>query len=153
VDRLLDQLDTTRALMVRLADGMDQESLVTVPSGFTNHVLWNLGHVAVTTALLTYGLAGLSTGFEDQAVMDFRKGSKPGDWRRDYDWSEVRGWLVGQTQRLESDLDGGHFTTFKSYHTSAGVHLDSVEDAIAFNTFHEGIHLGYILAQRKALGC
>jgi len=29
--------------------------------------------------------------------------------------------------------------------------LRNVEDAIAFNNFHEGIHLGYILALKKSL--
>ncbi len=29
--------------------------------------------------------------------------------------------------------------------------LKSIEDAIQFNNFHEGIHLGYILALKKAL--
>ncbi len=35
--------------------------------------------------------------------------------------------------------------------TSAGIRLESVEDAIAFNNFHEGIHLGYVMALKKAL--
>jgi len=52
---------------------------------------------------------------------------------------------------LEKDHAAGKFKSFQPYKTSAGVPLNDVEDAIAFNHFHEGIHLGYILALRKVI--
>jgi len=52
---------------------------------------------------------------------------------------------------LRTDYDAGIFVGYQSYLTSAGVQLESVEDAIVFNNYHEGIHLGYLLGLRKAL--
>ena len=52
-------------------------------------------------------------------------------------------------RRLRADYEAGRFVRFRRYMTSAGIALAEIEDAISFNNIHEGIHLGYILAQRK----
>ena len=147
----IDQLEVTRRLFVKLGDGMGDE-ITRVPEGYSNHALWNLGHVAVTLRLLVYRLSGLEVGLDPQLVADFSKGSAPLKWERTYAWDDVRGLLLEQPAQVRADLEGGRFTDFQRYETSAGVVLESVEQAIAFNSFHEGIHLGYVLAQRRRLG-
>ena len=41
------------------------------------------------------------------------------------------------------------YDAYNAYETSVGIVLGNIEDALKFNNFHEGIHLGTILAQRK----
>ena len=45
--------------------------------------------------------------------------------------------------------DNGVFKGYTPYATSLNVTLSTIDEAISFNAFHEGIHLGYILAMKN----
>ena len=115
-------------------------------------MLWNVGHVVATEQALTYGLSGLPIDLPDGFVADFRKGSSPRDWTRDWDYAEVRDLLLATVDRTEADYRAGRFETYREYRTTPGVVLSSVDDAVRFNLYHEGLHLGAILALRKLVG-
>ncbi len=53
--------------------------------------------------------------------------------------------------KLAADYAAGKFSSFSAYRTSAGIALETIENAITFKNAHEGIHIGYIMAMRKAL--
>jgi len=82
----------------------------------------------------------------------FRKGSSPRDWDRAWDYAEVRDLLVSLPDQTEADLRAGRFEQYRAYTTSAGVTVTSVHDAIRFNLYHEGLHLGSVLALRRLVG-
>ena len=68
--------------------------------------------------------------------------------------SEVEdlGYLLTETSKIMvKDYDSDFFTEYTPYTTSLGIDLKSIQDAIIFNNIHEGLHYGYILAQRRAL--
>ncbi len=50
-------------------------------------------------------------------------------------------------EQAEADLRAGALRPFREYTTTPGVVLASAEDALRFNLYHEGLHLGSILAQ------
>ena len=52
------QMQFTRSLIAKLGDDLGA-SIDTIPAGFGNHQLWNLGHMVATTGALVYGLSGL----------------------------------------------------------------------------------------------
>lgn len=144
-------LRQTRETLVRVVDAMPPEVRTTIPDGFNNHVLWNAGHLAATEQALTYGLAGLDVGVPPAFVGAFRKGSSPRGWERAWAWEDVRERLLTLPGRTEADVEAGAFEArgFREYTTTPGVVLRSVEDAVVFNLYHEGLHLGAILALRK----
>ena len=53
--------------------------------------------------------------------------------------------------QTEVDYNARAFKNYKEYTVSTGSTLISVDEALVFNNFHEGIHLGYILALIKSL--
>ena len=53
---------------------------------------------------------------------------------------------------MQQDYDNGLFTEYSEYTTSYNITLSSAEDAIAFNNVHEGLHFGYIMGLKKAIG-
>ncbi len=59
--------------------------------------------------------------------------------------------LVSTIEHTQKDYEAGLFKDFQPYTTSAKVTLNNVQDAIRFNNFHEGLHLGSIFALRKML--
>ena len=50
---------------------------------------------------------------------------------------------------MQEDYGKGLFKGYTEYTTSANVTLSSVDDAIIFNVYHEGLHLGAILSLMK----
>ena len=150
----LDALRKTRASLLAVADGTPPEAWTETPAGFSNNVLWNVGHVAVTADLLTYGLAGLDVPAPAWAVAAFRKGTSPAEWAAPPDVDAARALLTDGVDRLEADLRAGRFdgAPFRPYTTTPGVTLASVDEALAFDLYHEGLHLGSVLALRKRAG-
>ena len=58
--------------------------------------------------------------------------------------------LLDETpQNLKQDYEAGLLSGFRPYTTFTGITLETIEDALAFNNFHEGLHLGTILALRN----
>ena len=51
--------------------------------------------------------------------------------------------------KFEKEYNANIFKSNESYNKSVNVTLTEIDSATAFNNFHEGIHLGVILALRK----
>ena len=63
----------------------------------------------------------------------------------------IADFLISTAEWLIEDYNTELFKTFKEYTTSARVTLKNVDDAIAFNLFHEGLHIGQISLLLKHL--
>lgn len=151
VQKNLDILTTTRRLLQNATADLTPEALIRIPEGFNNNVLWNVGHVVVTQQLLCYKLSGMPMGIDDPTVEMFCKGSSPKDWTTTPDMASLIGPLHDLVETTRRDYAAGRFGGYDTYTTSTGYTLVSIEDAIAFNNLHEGIHLGYVLALRRAV--
>ena len=87
----------------------------------------------------------------EEMVEAYRKGTKT---ERDLSQDEVnlvKGLLFSTIEKTKADYDNKFFQSYNEYTVSTKSTLSNVEEAIDFNNFHEGIHLGYILALRKSL--
>ena len=144
------QLADARRVLERVVSGVAPGDLFRVPPGFANHVAWNAAHVVVTQQLLQYSLSGLDPHVPNDVIVKYRKGTGPDDGD-EVSYRKAMEYFHRGPELLAEDYGAGRFETFSSYTTSAGIQLDCVEDAIVFNNLHEGIHLGYIMALKKAL--
>jgi hypothetical protein len=57
--------------------------------------------------------------------------------------------LISLVDQTEADLSNGKFVTFNERMTRTGFHLGTLKDALEFNNYHEGLHLGYMMSIRK----
>lgn len=142
---------TNRKLMLKMLDSFSLDQLNKVPDGFKNNLIWNIAHVVVTQQLLVYKLSGLPMMIDDKMVESYRKGTKTEGEVSQEDVDKVKELLFATLDQTKKDLEANVFKNYTEYPTSTGFVLKSLEDAINFNNFHEGIHLGYILALKKAL--
>lgn len=139
-----------RELWSNLLSNVPADDLFRVPEGFNNHIAWNAAHVVVTQQSLCYSLSGLDVRIPKYLVDKYRKGTSAADADPE-SFAEAMEHLHTTADQLGHDYASGTFQGFTSYATSAGITLESIEQAIAFNNVHEGIHIGYVLALRKAL--
>ena len=63
----------------------------------------------------------------------------------------IKSLLLSTIEQTKVDYENGVFKNYTPYTTSLDVTLTTIEEAMSFNTFHEGIHLGYILAMKNSL--
>jgi len=140
-----------RKLLDSFIENHTLEELNKVPEGFNNNIIWNIAHTIVTQQLLVYNLSGLPMLLSEEMVAAYRKGTKT---ERDVSQDEVnlvKGLLFSTIEKTKADYDCKNFQSYIEYTVSTKSTLSNVEEAIDFNNFHEGIHLGYILALRKSL--
>jgi len=146
-----DVLRKSRLLTLKELDGLTLDQIHTIPQGFKNNIAWNIAHLVVTQQLLHYKLSGLNCLCPDDLIEAHRKGTSPTKTFTEQEFEEVKELFVGLPDTLEEDFEAGIFENFIEYPTSAGFVLNSLESAIVFNNFHEGIHYGVIRSIKKFL--
>ncbi|WP_103068855.1 DinB family protein [Aquimarina sediminis] len=140
-----------RKMLEKILDNYSLEQLNIVPEGFKNNLIWNIAHVVVTQQLLVYKLSGLPMMIDDEMVNLYKKGTKTERPVTIEEVKMIKELLFTTLDKTEKDMGDAIFQSYSDYETSTGFVLKSVDDAMNFNNFHEGIHLGYILALKKSL--
>jgi len=138
-----------RNLYLDFLEKYSLEQLNTVPQGFSNNLIWNIGHIIVAQQGLVYRPAGLPMNVTDELYARYKPGTKPtgADTQETVDlFKKLLPSLITQTK---NDYDKGIFGNYKEYTTLTGFHLASVKEAIDFNNYHEGLHLGLMMNIRK----
>ena len=137
-------LSAARVQVDKVINGLSLEQLHTIPKGFKNNIAWNVAHIVVTQQLLHYKLSGVNCLVPDELINSYRKGTLPSIPFSEEEFDEVKDLLLGLPETFMEDYEAGIFENFESYTTSSGFVLESLETAIAFNNFHEGMHLSLI---------
>ena len=144
-----DILRKSRELILKELEGLTLDQIHEIPEGFKNNIAWNVAHLVVTQQLLHYKLSGLNCLCPDDLIEAHRKGTSPTKTFTEQEFEEVKELMLGLPDTLEEDFEAGIFENFIEYPTSAGFVLNSLESALVFNNFHEGIHYGIIRAIKK----
>jgi len=87
----------------------------------------------------------------EELVRKYEKGTFPSGRPDAAEVKEISELLFTLHDKTVEDYENKIFEGFKSYMTTPKIELNSVEDAIAFNSFHEGLHLGSIMALMRAV--
>ncbi|WP_158974746.1 DinB family protein [Cellulophaga sp. L1A9] len=149
MEKLFDITLQNRKILYKFLKDTPREQLLKIPKGFRNNIWWNIAHVVVTQQVLIYKLSGVPMRVSDELVEKFRKGSVPDGNATDEEIDLISGFLFSTVEWMQEDYDKGVFKSFAAYTTSVNITLSTVEDAIAFNVYHEGLHMGAILALLK----
>ena len=140
---------TSRKIVSQFLDNYSLEQLNKIPEGFKNNLIWNIAHIVVTQQLLVYKFSGLPMMVSDELVQKYMKGTKPELDASQDEVDEIKSLLSKTVDQTEEDYDNGIFKNYQEYPTSTGFVLKNVEDAMAFNNFHEGLHIGILMSLRK----
>ena len=140
-----------RRLLSKFLEKFSLDQLNTVPKGYRNSIFWNAAHTVVTQQLLVYGLSNRPLLVDSDLVKTYKKDTKTVHEATEEELALVKTLLFSTIEQTKTDYDNGMFKNYTPYTTSLNVTLSTVDEAIRFNTFHEGIHLGYILAMKNTL--
>jgi formate dehydrogenase maturation protein FdhE len=140
---------TSRKIVSQFLDNYSLEQLNKIPEGFKNNLIWNIAHIVVTQQLLVYKFSGLPMMVSDELVQKYMKGTKPELDASQDEVDEIKSLLSKTVDQTKEDYDNGIFKNYQEYATSTGFVLSNVEDAMVFNNFHEGLHIGILMSLRK----
>lgn len=142
---------TSRGLYQNFLDNYSLEQLNTIPAGMSNNLIWNIGHVIVSQQKLVYALSGLPMHISDSLFEKYQNGSRPDGNATQAEVDEIKKLLSEMVEKTKSDFEAGVFKEFHTYQTKTGFHLGTWKEAMEFNNYHEGIHLGIMLQIKKFL--
>lgn len=147
----LKTLKINRNILINFLEKYSLEELNRIPADFNNNIIWNIGHIIVVQQRLIYALSNLPMYISDDLLNQYKPGTKPTIAATQEEVDTLKSLLISLIDNTKNDLAAGKFQTYNEFTTSTGFNLASIEDAMTFNNFHEGIHLGYILSIRKFL--
>jgi len=120
-----------------------------IPEGFSNNLIWNIGHVIVTQQLIVNRLSGLPVLVSDDMIGRYKRGSRPQEDVSQEEADALRALVfstISQTRKAIAEGQAGNFT---AYTTTTGFEIRSLAAAVQFNNYHEATHLGIMLGIRK----
>ncbi len=152
---MLHQLDTirkTRVFLLNLVKDLSLAQWNEIPSGYNNNIAWNLAHLVASQQGLCYTRSGNPVVIDEKFVAAYKSGSKPERDLSTEEVEEIKHLFFSTLDQLEQDYQKGIFSNYTPFTTRYQVELATIESAVEFLLFHEGLHLGYVMALRRALG-
>ncbi|MBT8182315.1 MAG: DinB family protein [Eudoraea sp.] len=151
MEKIFDITIQNRKILYKILKRTPPNLLFEIPEGYRNNIWWNIAHVVATQQILIYKFSNLTPRIDDSLIQKFRKGTLPDLPPTDEEIDHIGGFLFSTVEWTQQDYENGIFKEYNEYTTSTKVVLSNVEDALKFNLFHEGLHLGVILSLDKIL--
>ncbi|MBA2938255.1 DinB family protein [Paenibacillus sp. CGMCC 1.16610] len=144
---LFRQLAFVRNQVLQAVEGISEETADQIPNGFRNSIRWQLGHIYVVMERYAFQYMDLPVqlpqGFKEQFEYKTSPLTTPADIVVPT-LSELKFLLKNQIERISSELGDRLQDNVTPYTTSAGMKLESLEQFLSFNLYHEGMHFSVI---------
>ena len=142
---------TSRMAYLKFFENYSLEQLNRIPEGFSNNLIWNIGHIIATQHKLIYIGSEVKGHIPEEIFNRYQSGTKPTTPVSQQEADLLKSLLTEQIEPTIRDFNIKKFVSYQERTTGTGFHLTSIEDAFEWNNFHEGLHLGYMLSIRKFL--
>ncbi|MFB2120959.1 DinB family protein [Parapedobacter sp. 2B3] len=143
----------SRKAFAELVDGLSADELNQVPDGFNNNIIWNFGHIVVSTPLLCYVRTGIwPDAAKIKYVEAYKKGTKPTYEVNASELADLKGLAISTIHTLEEDYKNGLFKQMEPFSTiTFGAVINTIEELLATTVGHDNTHYGYAIAQRRII--
>lgn len=139
----------TRTFLLKNLEDLTTGQYNKIPEGFNNNIIWNLGHMIAAQQGVCYIRAGLAPRVGEDIINSFKSSTKPERIFSEAEIENIKTLLFSTLDQLEQDYNNGIFNGYTVWSTRYGVELASIDDALDFLPFHEGLHSGCIGALKK----
>lgn len=139
----------SRNKISQLIKDLSNEQLTKIPQGLNQNIIWCIGHILAMQQIVTYLNSGLTPTIKKELIEKYKTGSMAST---DISSDEIRYLkenLFKTLEQIKEDYNSGIFEAYNPFKSKAGIQINSIEDGISFHTFHEGIHLGWIMEITK----
>jgi len=147
----IEAIRSIRKSLLELIKDLSLEELNFIPQGFNNNILWNLAHIIAAQQGICYLRAGLPITISQEFFEQYKPGTKPERPVSITEMDEIKKLLFSTLDGFEEDYKNQLFTQYTEWTTRYGVTIRDIDDVIKFLPFHDGLHLGYVLALKRAV--
>ncbi len=140
---------TSRNVLLKFLENHSLEQLNTIPTGFSNNLIWNIGHIIVVQQMLVYNLAGLPMMISNEMVEKYKKGTRPEHNVTQEEVDEIKALLFSTLEKTKQDFADNIFKNYTEFTTMSGFTIPSSAKAVEFNNYHEALHTGIMMQIRK----
>lgn len=153
MDNVFKFIADARKVFIELIDSLSVEELNQVPEGFNNNIIWNFGHIVVSTQTLCYVRTGVWPDTSAvKYVKAYEKGSSPSYQVDASEIQELKALALSSIDSIAADYEKGLFATAASFSTSTYyATLAGIDDVLITSIGHDNLHYGYALALRRAI--
>lgn len=144
---ILEIIDNIRRDLLEVTENLTVEQLNTIPSGFNNNIVWNLGHILVVTDEILYKNTPFPIPTHDFDTSGFKKGTRPDNVINEKDISLIRRALSDTVPRFRKLING--YAMASQNKESELLEKLSSDKSIHFILFHEDMHFSTILHELK----
>jgi len=143
----------SRKAFIKLVDELSLDQLNEIPEGFNNNIIWNFGHIVVSTQTLSYTRTGIREGVDwVKFVQAYAKGTKPSYYVSQEEVNELKEIALSSIQGIELDYNAGVFKNTTPYETATyGAVLNNIEEVLITSIGHDNLHYGYAVAQKRII--
>jgi DinB superfamily len=146
-----DRYKKVRQMLLDMVNNLTTEQLNHVPAGFSNNIIWNMGHVIAAQQGICYRRSGNALKVSDTFFETFKPGTKPDRFFDSNEIDEIKGLLLSTINEFEKDYILKSFENYELWTTRFGAEITSIDVAAEFIFFHEGLHVGCVSALKKLL--
>ncbi|MCZ4242431.1 DinB family protein [Pedobacter punctiformis] len=153
MNQVFEFIINSRKAFIQLVDSLTIEQLNKIPDGYNNNIIWNFGHIVVSTQTLCYVRTGI---LQDAGLVKFNEYYKK-DTRPTYTVSkeevdELKAIALESINKIKEDYANGVFPDITPFATSTyGTQLNSVEEILITTIGHDNLHYGYAWALKKVI--
>ena len=141
--------ETSRKVLLGFLEKYSLEELNKIPEGFSNNLIWNIGHILVVQQLLVYKLSGLPTMVSNEMIEKYQRGTKPEHNVGQEEVDEIKVLLFSTLEKTKQDFEENLFQNYTEFTSMSGFTMKSAANAIEFNNYHEAVHTGIMMQIRK----
>lgn len=143
----------TRQAFIQLVDSLTIEELNHIPEGFNNNIIWNFGHIVVSTQTLCHVRTGIKAdASEVKYNEDYQRGSKPLRFVNSEEIDELKSLALSTIKTIQEDYKNGFFDNMQPFSTGTyKVEMKHIKEVLVTTSGHDNVHFGYALAQRRLI--
>ncbi|PWS26870.1 hypothetical protein DHW03_12640 [Pedobacter yonginense] len=143
----------SRKAFIQLIDGLTLRQLNEIPDGYNNNIIWNFGHIVVSTQTLCYVRTAILADTSTVKFNDFyRKDTRPTYTVTEQEVAELKTLALESIAKIKDDYANGVFSDIVPFATSTyGVEMKSIEEILITTIGHDNLHYGYAWALKKVV--
>lgn len=136
-------------MLIKMLNELSTEQLNKVPAGFNNNIIWNVAHMVAAQQGICYKRSGEQMKIEEDFFQAYKPDTKPEKFVDSEEVEKVKALLLSTMDDLEADYQKQLFANYPTFTTRYGVEIGNIDEALSFLPFHDGLHIGSVLALRK----
>ncbi|MGO1672134.1 MAG: DinB family protein [Sphingobacterium sp.] len=153
MDNVFKFIIDSRKAFIQLVDQLSLEQLNEIPDGFNNNIIWNFGHIVVSTQTLCYVRTGiLPDPSSIEYVSAYAKGTKPDYFVNQAEVDALKRLAIETIETIQKEYKEGRFAQIQAFNTSTfHATLQHIEEVLTTTVGHDNLHYGYAIAQRRII--